>query len=319
MDQGDIKHARELLQMAARSSQIKGKMKPIDYFATLRQRQLRRDVMAIQQDGVHFLIPTFETKGIYSHRGEITLIIAPSKRGKSITLTHMGKSAVFQGQHVLHVSLENPITMVEDRYDAMFSGLATQDLRFLADNLSVKIADVESLCRGRLHLLWRAAKQYSPLDLKADIQTMRAEGKRIDVAIVDYGELMKPVSKTSGDARMRADLNDIFVNFRAVCTEEDVVGITAQQTPLKKRAKFRLGMEDGQEASMPSQHSSLIVTLNQTPDEYENNEMRLLVSGYWHGPSWPGVPEVLVKQDFDRMQFCIKEIPLEDGIEASKA
>lgn len=318
MDQGDIKAAKDVLQTAMRNGQVKGRMKPIDYFATLHSRQLRRDVVAVQQDGVHFLIPTLESKGIYAHRGEITLGIAPSKRGKSIWLTHMGKSAVFQGQHVLHVSLENPITMVEDRYDAMFSGISTQELRYLADMLETKMTDVEQLCRGRLHLLWRAAKQYSPVDLRVDIETMRAEGKRIDVAIVDYGELMKPVAKTSGDSRMRADLNDIFVHLRSVATDMDVTVVTAQQTPLKKRSKYRLGMEDGQEASMPSQHSSLIVTLNQTPDEYENNEMRLLVSGYWHGPCWPGVPEVLLKQDFDRMQFCIKEIPLEDGIEASK-
>jgi hypothetical protein len=95
--------------------------------------------------------------------------------------------------------------------------------------------------------------------------------------------------------------------------------VTAQQTPLKKAGKFRIGMEDGQESSMPAQHSSLILTLNQTPDEHTANEMRISVSGYWHGQSAPVIPDVLVKQDFDRMQFCIEEIPLADGVESIKS
>jgi replicative DNA helicase len=317
-ERGDTEEAKRVLKQAVSKFSTKIKStKPVDYFANIRQRTVRREVVLSQEDGVHFFIPTLERRGIYAHRGEVTLIIAPSKRGKSICLTHVGKCAVFSGHNVLHVSLENPIQMVEDRYDAMFTGLSVTELRLLADMLITSMEEVRGLAKGRLHILWRMANTYSPYDLKADIEQLRAEGNRIDTVIVDYGELMQPIGKYSGEAKMRADRGDIFMHLRAVATDMDVTVVTAQQTPLKKKTKFRLGMEDGQESSMPAQHSSLILTLNQTEDEKDANEMRIRVDGYWHGTT--AFEDILVKQDFDRMQFCVEEVPLKSGVEAAKS
>jgi hypothetical protein len=77
-------------------------------------------------------------------------------------------------------------------------------------------------------------------------------------------------------------------------------------------------MEDGQESSMPAQHASLILTLNQTPDELTSKEMRISVSGYWYGPSGAAIGDILVRQEFDEMRFCVEEIPLSEGVEALK-
>jgi hypothetical protein len=319
LDNGNLEEARDLLQQSARMLRpSNGLMKPVDYFATAQQRAHRRQMVQTQKDGVHFMVPSLEKNDVYAHRGDVTIVIAPSKRGKSIFLTHVGKCAVFTGHHVLHVSLENPIHLVEDRYDAMFTGLPVSELRDAAQKFVMTVEEVRGLAKGKLHLLWRPARTYSPLDLKADVAQLRADGIRIDTTIIDYGELMRPVQKTTGDAKLRADRDDIFINLRAVATDDDICVITAQQTPLKKLSKFRIGMEDGQESSMPAQHASLIMTLNQTPDELKYKQMRISVSGYWYGASG-AIGDILVVQDIDRMRFCVREMNLEDGVEALKA
>lgn len=317
VDNDDIESAADILNKAKLETNNNG-FKPVDYFATINQRIMRREVISAQQDGVHFLIPTLEKKGVYAHRGEVTLVIAPSKRGKSVFLTHVGKCAVVTGHHVLHVSLENPIAMVEDRYDSMWSGLEIEYLRDLANKLHMKINDVSEMVKGKLYIVWKMGKTYSPFDLRADIERMRVDGKKIDTVIIDYGELLKPTTRYSGESSARLTRDDIFVNLRNVATDLDIVIVTAQQTPMKKRTKFRIYMEDGQESSAPAQHSSLIMTLNQTADEQAVGEMRLYVDGYWHGQCGPQIGDVLLRQDIARMQFCLEEIPVDQGKEAQK-
>jgi hypothetical protein len=312
IDVGDLKSAKEAISKAHRG--IKKEDKPIDYFETVEKRVRRREVVNVQRAGVSFLIPSLSRHGVFAHRGEIALIIAPSKRGKSLFLSHAAKCALYQGHNVLHISLENPIGMVEDRYDAMLSGLGVEELRALSPVLKEKVQEISKIAKGKLFLLWKMARSYSPLDMKVDLEESKNEGKRITTVIVDYGEIMKPVGKYSGDGAMRAARDDIFLHLRAIATEQDVVCITAQQTPLKKRTKFRLHMEDGQESSMPAQHSSLIMTLNQTQDEMAANEMRIYVDGYWHGPSGPQVGDILVKQDLSRLQVYLKEMPITAGV-----
>ena len=318
VDEGDLEEAKRII-MQTQQSISSNHNRPVDYFRTVSQRIARREAVEAQKDGVHFLIQTLEAKGVYAHRGEVTLVIAPSKRGKSAFLTYAGKCGCFLGQNGLHVSLENPQRMVEDRYDAAFSGIEVELLRSHAEHLEIKMDTISNLASGRLYILWRMARTYSPMDLKADIQQLRADGNRIDFVIIDYGELMKPVGKYSGESAMRAIRDDIFLHLRALATEMDFTCITAQQTPLKKRSKFRIGMEDGQESSMPAQHSSLIITLNQTADEQALGEMRLAVDGYWHGPSGAQIGDILLKQDLARMQFVLQELPLSSGISAQKA
>jgi replicative DNA helicase len=318
IDDGDVKGAIDSVKVAQIELK-KGEAAPVDFFETIPTRINRREVIHAQEDGVYLNIPTLDKNNIYAHNGEITLCIAPSKRGKSICLTHAAKCALLQNHTVLHISLENPLQMVEDRYDAMLSNIEIDSLRMGSDKLRNRVEYIRDIIKGKLFVLWRMAKTYSTSDLRADITSLRRQGHKIDVVIIDYGELMKPTGKFGGEAAMRAIRDDIFAGMRAVASDMGFVCITAQQTPLKKRKQFRIYMEDGQESSMPAQHSSLIITLNQTPDEEKANEMRLYVDGYWHGVSGTRVGDILVKQNFDKMQFCVKEIPISQGVEASNS
>jgi len=312
IEAGNIDAAAEAVSRA-QAIQKDDLERPVEYFTTVNKRILRRILESKSKDGVRFMVPTLEKYGIFAHRDEICLCIAPSKRGKSIFLQHAGKCAILQGHNVLHVSLENSRAMVEDRYDSMFSNMEKDELTPFMDKLGNQIGYLKELFKSKLYILWRMARTYSPQDLQNDIQQLARDGVRIDVVIVDYGELMKS-SVRGGDAWMRASRDEIFTTARAVAQRENVVLITAQQTPLKRRKQFRIYMEDGQESSMPAQHSSLILTLNQTPEEYDNNEMRLYVDGYWHGPAGQKVGDILLKQDFSRMQFCLHEMRLSDGV-----
>lgn len=316
IEAGDVEAALQAVQTAQIVKKNDDAI-PVDYFDTLDKRMIRRIMEQNAEEGVRFMIPTLEKYGIFAHRKEITLCIAPSKRGKSVFLSHAGVCAITQGHNTLHVSLENPLHMVENRYDAMLSQLDINSLESQMDLLGDRINYIRELARSKLYILWRMARTYSPYDLRADIQELRRQGKRIDVVLIDYGELMKS-SVRSGDGWMRASRDEIFATLRAIASDEDFVCITAQQTPLKRRKQFRIYMEDGQESSMPAQHSSLILTLNQTEDEMAANEMRLYVDGYWHGAYGSKIGDILLKQDLQRMQFCLREMRLTDGVSASQ-
>ena len=62
-------------------------------------------------------------------KGELGFVVAPAGSGKSWFLAHLGAEAMFQGKNVMHFTMELNEKYVGLRYDAIFSGVAFQEVR----------------------------------------------------------------------------------------------------------------------------------------------------------------------------------------------
>jgi hypothetical protein len=71
--------------------------------------------------------------------GELGVIVAPSGVGKTWVLCHIGAEAVRQGKNVLHYTLELTQNYVGQRYDTIFTGIPSSDLKENKDQIRDKV------------------------------------------------------------------------------------------------------------------------------------------------------------------------------------
>jgi hypothetical protein len=197
-----------------------------EYFDSLEERITRRAFRkdhrypAIMIDPVDQMVRSIA-------RGQLGLVMAPYKRGKSLFLIQIAKAYTLQGFNVLYITLEDPKDDVEDRFDA---GIAEIPVKEIGDNP----AQLRKRFQRFRRLLKSKLKIYDGTDggitISKVIQIYEAEkelGFQADAIIVDYDEEIEP---ESNNQQRRMDFDQIYRSFRRFCAREQLLGWTAAQT-----------------------------------------------------------------------------------------
>ena len=155
-------------------------------------------------------------------KGELVVFVAPAGIGKSWGLINVGAHAVKQGLNVVHYTLELNEGYVGQRYDAVLTGIANQNLKYNLD----EVANTVSKLKGDLTIKYYPTKTASCSTIRAHIEKMILLGKRPDLVIVDYADLLRgAVSRKE----MRHELESIYEDLRGVAGEYEVPVYTASQ------------------------------------------------------------------------------------------
>jgi replicative DNA helicase len=133
--------------------------------------------------------------------GELGVVVAPAGIGKSWVLSAMGAYAISQGLNVVHYTLELNEAYVGLRYDSIFSGVESQNLKYHKEEVMEKLFNL----KGNLTI-----KYY----------------KKVDMVLVDYADIMRDVHKSS---EMRHALGNIYEDLRGLAGELQVPIWTASQ------------------------------------------------------------------------------------------
>ena len=123
-------------------------------------------------------------------KGELGVVIAPTGAGKSMVLTHLGAQALQAGHNVVHYTLELLDTVVAGRYDSCITGIELDDLLNKKDEIYEHIKDID----GKLVVKEYPTKTASVKTLRNHLEKIRKRGGEIDMIIVDYADLLKPIS-----------------------------------------------------------------------------------------------------------------------------
>ena len=124
-------------------------------------------------------------------KGELVVFVAPAGIGKSWGLINIGANAVKQGLNVVHYTLELNEGYVGQRYDAVLTGIANQNLKYNIEEVQNTINKLKG-----------------------------------NLVIVDYADLLKgAVSRKE----MRHELESIYEDLRGVAGEYEVPLFTASQ------------------------------------------------------------------------------------------
>jgi hypothetical protein len=150
------------------------------------------------------------------------VFVAPAGIGKSWGLINVGAHAVKAGLNVVHYTLELNAGYVGQRYDAVLTGIANQNLKFNLDEVESTVAKL----KGDLVIKYYPTKTASSSTIRAHIEKMILIGKKPDIVIVDYADLLRgAVSRKE----MRHELESIYEDLRGIAGEYEVPLYTASQ------------------------------------------------------------------------------------------
>jgi replicative DNA helicase len=155
-------------------------------------------------------------------KGELVVFVAPAGIGKSWGLINVGAHAVKSGLNVVHYTLELNEGYVGQRYDAVLTGIANQNLKYNIDEVTNSVSKL----KGNLVIKYYPTKTASCSTLRAHIEKMILIGKKPDLIIVDYADLLRGAVARK---EMRHELESIYEDLRGIAGEYEVPLFTASQ------------------------------------------------------------------------------------------
>jgi len=153
-------------------------------------------------------------------KGELGVMVAPAGIGKSWALMNIGAHAIKKGKTVIHYTLELNAAYVGLRYDSVITGIANQNLKHHQDEVKEAVEKLD----GDLIIKYYPTKSVSVLGIKSHIEKCIMQGKKPDVVIVDYADLLKGFGQEK-----RHELDSIYEDLRGMAGEYEIPVWTASQ------------------------------------------------------------------------------------------
>ena len=210
-------------------------------------------------------------------RGELGVVIAPTGAGKSMALVHLGATALKLGYNVVHYTLELQDKVIGGRYDSCLTGLNLSEVR---DHKEVIFDMVQGL-QGKLLIKEYPTKSASTNTIKAHLDKLKAHGHKVDFVIVDYGDLLRPVSR---EREKRQELESIYEEMRGIAQLHECCVWTASQTNRSGLNAEVITMEAISEAFNKCFVADFICTISRTIKDKASNEGRMYIAKNRNGP-----------------------------------
>lgn len=206
--------------------------------------------------------PTF-LKNVYLYPGEVGIIQAAPKGGKTTGLVNIASLGVVHGHRVGFWELERPLHEMMERFALRITG--TKD--FYSTSKRIKLFGGE--------LLLRVEPYCTPRDLRS-----WCLNDRLDMLVVDYFDYIK----VKREKEKRFELSEIFQFSRNLAKEFNIPVWTASQSNAKAVHKKWQGLDDLEEAKIAkSGIASLVIGINQNDDEKEESVARMNFVVSTHG------------------------------------
>jgi len=156
--------------------------------------------------------------------GELGVVVAPAGIGKSFLLVNLGVAAIKAGLNVLHYTLELNEAYVGLRYDSVMTGIANQELKYNVDTVKETVEKIP----GNLIIKYYPTKGATINTIKSHVEKYKILGKKPDIIILDYADLLRGSNATRGKD-LRHELGNIYEELRGLAGELEVPVWTASQ------------------------------------------------------------------------------------------
>jgi len=210
-------------------------------------------------------------------RGELGVVIAPTGAGKSMALVHLGAMALQAGLNVVHYTLELQDKVVALRYDSCITGIPISNVKDQKQIVWDGVKDV----KGKLIIKEYPTKSASTNTIKNHLEKLKRKDFRIDMVIVDYGDLIRPIS---AQKEKRIELESIYEELRGLAQVYQCTLWTASQTNRSGLNAEVITMESISEAFNKCFVADFIFTISRTIKDKNMNEGRLFVAKNRNGP-----------------------------------
>ena len=153
-------------------------------------------------------------------KGELGVVVAPAGIGKTWCLQSMGANSVKNKLTVVHYTLELNQSYVGLRYDTIFSGTPTANIKFYKDEVKKKISQL----KGHLLIKYFPTKSATVQTLSSHLKQIELQGIKPDLVLVDYADILRGVG-----SEKRHILENIYEDLRGLAGEYELPIWTASQ------------------------------------------------------------------------------------------
>jgi len=162
------------------------------------------------------------------NRGELNIFAAASGGGKSLFLANLGVNWAMAGLNVIYLTLELSEELVSMRVDSMITGIPTREIFKSLDDVEMKVKMI-----GKKSGSFQV--KYMPSGKTAnDIRSYLKEyeirmGQKCDVLLVDYLDLLMPMSKKISAENLFIKDKYVSEELRNLAMEKNCIFVTAAQ------------------------------------------------------------------------------------------
>ena len=162
------------------------------------------------------------------NRGELNIFAGGSGAGKSLFLANLGVNWALAGLNVVYLTLELSEELVSMRIDSMITGISTREVFKNIEDVELKVRMIGKKS-GSLQV------KYMPSGKTAnDIRSFLKEyeiktDRKVDVLLVDYLDLLMPMSKKISPADLFIKDKYVSEELRNLAVEKNCVFVTAAQ------------------------------------------------------------------------------------------
>lgn len=232
--------------------------------------------------------------------GEVAVVTGGSGMGKSMFLVNAGISNIMAEKKVWHITLELSNNYTAKRYDARYTGIASDKLHDEQDAVYKSIHETE----GNVKFTYLPAYSYTMENIFSDYDRLIGTDFTPDTIIIDYADLLLSSKKQgfSTDSLYNA-LGIVYNRMRNFGMEV--------KTPIWSASQVnRKGVETGgttkdlsdMSDSMKKVHfADVIIALQRTDEMKERGLANLLIKKNRRGPSDVSIP--LCNVDLSRCYF----------------
>lgn len=162
------------------------------------------------------------------NRGELNIFAGGSGAGKSLFLANLGVNWALQGMNVVYLTLELSETLVSMRVDSMLTGISTKDIFKDLDNVEMKIKMIGKKS-GAFQVKYMPSGKTAN-DIRAYLKEYEIKmDRRVDVLLVDYLDLLMPISKKISAENLFVKDKFVSEELRNLAMEKQCVFVTAAQ------------------------------------------------------------------------------------------
>ena len=162
------------------------------------------------------------------NRGELNIFAGGSGSGKSLFMQNIAINWVTQGLNGVFLTLELSEELCAMRMDAMVANVATKEIFKDLDTLEMKIKMVGKKS-GRLRIKYMPA-QSNVNQIRAYLKELEIQtGKKADFIMVDYLDLVMPVSAKVSPSDLFVKDKYVSEELRNLAKEFEILMITASQ------------------------------------------------------------------------------------------
>lgn len=163
------------------------------------------------------------------NKGEITIFAGQSGAGKSLFLQNIAVNWALAGLNVVYLSLELSEKLCAMRIDAMHTGYETREVMRNIDDVHMKVRASQQKSMGTLRIK-QLPNGCTSNDVRAYIKEYEIHiGRKVDAILVDYLDLMFPMSKKISAENLFVKDKYVTEELRNLAVELDILCVSASQ------------------------------------------------------------------------------------------